>query len=220
MNGVHDMGGLQNFGPVLPEQHEPAFHDEWERRAFGLTLAMAGAGMWNLDQGRAARESLPPAQYLASRYYQIWLDALSKLMLERGLVTPEELADGRMREPPAKTRGVLSAESVALALARGNSTQRALAGSPRYAVGDAVRTRVMHPQSHTRLPRYCRGKRGSIAKMHGAHVFADVNARGNGDEAHWLYTVRFEANELWGPDTTAAAVFVDCWEPYLEGGLT
>lgn len=220
MNGVHDMGGLQNFGPVLPEQHEPPFHHEWERRAFGLTLAMAGAGMWNLDQARAARESLPPAQYLASSYYRIWLDALSTLMLERGLVTSEELADGRMREPPARTRGFLTADRVAWSLACGNSTQRALAGSARYAVGDAVRTRVLHPQSHTRLPRYCRGKRGTIAKVHGAHVFADANARGNAEEAQWLYTVRFAASELWGPDTTAAAVHVDCWEPYLEGLVT
>ncbi|MEJ7670251.1 MAG: nitrile hydratase subunit beta [Casimicrobiaceae bacterium] len=217
MNGVHDMGGLQNFGPILPEQREPPFHHEWERRAFGLTLAMAGAGMWNLDQARAARESLPPARYLASSYYRIWLDALSKLMLERGLVTFEELADGRLREPPAGTRGVLTADRVASALARGSSTYRALVGSARYSVGDAVRTRVVHPQSHTRLPRYCRGKRGTVAKLHGAHVFADANARGNGEEAQWLYTVRFAASELWGPDTTAAAIHVDCWEPYLEG---
>ena len=216
MNGVHDMGGLQNFGPVRPEQHEPAFHQEWERRAFGLTLAMAGAGLWNLDQARAARESLPPAQYLTNSYYQIWIDALCKLMLERGLVTSAELADGRMHTPPAKTRGFLPAERVASALAGGNSTQRALESAARYAVSDSVRTRVVHPLSHTRLPRYCRGKRGTIVQVHGAHVFADESARGNGEAAQWLYTVRFAASELWGPDTTAAAVFVDCWEPYLE----
>jgi len=216
MNSVHDMGGLQNFGPVLPEQREPAFHHDWERRAFGLTLAMAGAGLWNLDQVRAARESLPPAQYLAHSYYQIWLDALCKLMLDRGLVTSEELADGRMRAPPARTRACLVAERVALALARGNSAQRTLEGAGRYAAGDAVRTRVVHPPSHTRLPRYCRGKRGTIVKVHGAHVFADESARGNGNAAQWLYTVRFAASELWGPDTTAEAIHVDCWEPYLE----
>lgn len=216
MNGVHDMGGLQNFGPVFPEPHEPPFHHEWERRAFGLTLAMGAVGQWNLDQSRAARESLPPAQYLANSYYQIWLDGLIKLMLERGLVTAEELADGRMRAAPARTSGPLTAEGVAPALARGNSTQRSLTSQARFAVGDAVRTLAINPLWHTRLPRYCRGKPGTVARVHGAHVFPDTNACGQGEQPQWLYSVRFEASELWGPDTTAAAVHVDCWEPYLE----
>jgi nitrile hydratase len=216
MNGVHDMGGLQSFGSVFPEPHEPPFHHEWERRAFGLTLAMGAVGQWNLDQSRAARESLPPAQYLSSSYYEIWFCGLIKLMLERGLVAAEELADGRMRAAPATISGPLTADGVAPALARGNSTQRSLAGLARFAVGDAVRTRVINPLSHTRLPRYCRGKSGTVARVHGAHVFPDTNACGQGEQPQWLYSVRFEASELWGPDTTAAAVHVDCWEPYLE----
>src|SRR5881628_2186211 len=126
MNGVHDMGGMQNFGPVLPEPNEPRFHHDWERRVFGLTLAMGATGQWNLDQSRAARESLPAARYLASSYYQIWLEGLIKLMLERGFVTPAELADGQMREPSATVPGVLRAERVAAALSRGKSTERPL----------------------------------------------------------------------------------------------
>ncbi|MDH5338185.1 MAG: nitrile hydratase subunit beta, partial [Rubrivivax sp.] len=82
MNGVHDMGGLQGFGPVQPEADEPLFHAAWERRALGLTLAIGASGQWNIDQARHARESLPPAQYLSSSYYQIWLAALERLMLE------------------------------------------------------------------------------------------------------------------------------------------
>ena len=216
MNSVHDMGGLQNFGPVAPEVDEPPFHHAWERRVFGLTLAMGGAGLWNIDQSRSARESLPPAHYLSSSYYRIWLDGLCKLMLERGLVTSEELADGRMRERPVKPFGVLAAGRVAPALLCGSSTQRPLAGVARFSVGDAVRARVSNPPSHTRLPRYCRGRPGGIARVHGAHVFPDANAGGKGEQAQWLYTVRFEAGDLWGPDTSAAAVHVDCWESYLE----
>jgi nitrile hydratase len=83
-------------------------------------------------------------------------------------------------------------------------------------VGDLVLTRQLHPRTHTRLPRYCRGKRGQIIKVHGAHVFPDTHAIGQGEQPHWLYTVRFEAAELWGADTTASAVCVDCWEPYLD----
>jgi len=218
VNGVHDMGGSQNFGPVAAETAEPLFHSAWERRAFALTLAMGGTRSWNLDQSRAARESLPPAQYLASSYYQIWLDGLATLMLDRGMVTPEELADGRMHAPPVKTSNRLTADNVTAVLARGSSTARPLAGTARFAVGDPVRTRVLNAPTHTRLPRYCRGRRGTIMMVHGAHVFADSNARGQGEQPQWLYTVRFEGSELWGSDTTAAAVHVDCWEPYLEAG--
>jgi nitrile hydratase len=175
---------------------------------------MGGAGLWNLDQTRSARESLPPAQYLASSYYRIWLDGLSKLMLERGLVTREELREGRMREAPVKT-SVLTPDRVAAALARGAPTARPT-GAARFAGGDAVRTREINPPTHTRLPRYCRGKRGAIVMLHGAHVFPDANASGGGEDPQWLYTVRFDGAELWGPHTSAAAVHVDCWEPYLD----
>jgi nitrile hydratase len=216
MNGVHDMGGAQNFGPVAPEHDEPRFHAPWERRAFALTLAVGSARRWNLDQARSARESLPPAQYLASSYYRIWLDGLRALMLERGLVTREELADGRMHEPAARPFGVLTADNVAAVLARGGSTARTVAGEARFHVGDAVRTREINPPTHTRLPRYCRGKRGTVVMLHGAHVFPDANARGTGEDPQWLYTVRFDGIELWGSDTSATAVHIDCWEPYLE----
>jgi len=216
MNGVHDMGGMQDFGPVVREIDEPTFHYEWERRVFGLTIAMGATGAWNLDQSRAARESLPPAQYLASSYYQIWLEGMQALMLERGLVAADELAEGRMHEPARPLPHVLTADEVATALARGAPPQRALAVAPRFRVGDAVRTRELHPVTHTRLPRYCRGKPGTIAAVHGAHIFADAHARGIDQPLECLYTVRFDAHALWGADTTAATVCVDCWDSYLD----
>lgn len=216
MNGVHDLGGLQNFGPVVPEPDEPPFHHAWERRAFALTLAMGGTGQWNLDQSRAARESLPAATYLGSSYYRIWTLGLERLMLERGLVLADELADGRPHAAPLTGVRALPAAQVPAALAQGKSTLRTIAESPRFAVGARVRTRELNPPTHTRLPRYCRGKPGTVVMLHGAHVFPDAHARGHGEQPQWLYTVRFEARDLWGEDTTAAAVHVDCWEPYLE----
>ncbi len=216
MNGVHDMGGVMNFGPVVPERNEPPFHHEWERRAFALTLAMGATGQWNLDQSRDARERTPPAHYLASSYYRIWIAGLERLLLERGLVTRDELSDGQARSAALPIANVLTADRVATVLARGASTQRERAEPALHRAGDVVRTRVVNPPTHTRLPRYCRGKRGTIVRVHGAHVFPDANVRGQGEAPQWLYTVRFDARELWGPDTTADAVFVDCWEPYLE----
>jgi nitrile hydratase len=216
MNGAHDLGGMQGFGPVVPDHDDAHFHESWEPRAFALTLAMGATGSWNLDQGRFARESLPPAQYLASTYYRIWFEALVKLMLERGQVTDAELADGQLRTAPRPLARVLKADAVAEALARGTPTQRPEPAAARFATGDLVMARNIHPSTHTRLPRYVRGKCGTVVSLHGAHVFPDTHARGEGESPCWLYTVRFDARELWGEDSTASAVFVDCWEPYLE----
>jgi len=214
MNGAHDMGGEQNFGPVRAEANEPVFHHRWEARVLGLNLAMAATRQWNIDQGRAAIEGIEPATYLAMSYYEKWFERLCRLLIERGLVTREELSDGRMRAP-AKTIATLTADNVVPTLKRGVPSSREIAAPARFKVGDGVRTKNMNPPTHTRLPRYCRDKPGTIAIVHGAHVYPDASALGRGDDAHWLYTVRFEARDLWGSDTTASAVYADVWEPYL-----
>lgn len=217
MNGVHDLGGFQDFGPVVPEPGEPVFHSRWERRAFALTLAMAAPGGWNLDMSRHARESLPPAQYLASTYYEIWLTGMEKLMAERGLVTPEEIEAGRAIAPPAPVPRVLSAEMVGDVLARGGPADREPAGAARFVPGDTVRARNINPKGHTRLPRYARGREGTVVRVHGCHVFPDSNAHGLGESPQWLYSVRFAARELWGEEVRAGdSVHIDLWEPYLE----
>lgn len=216
MNGAHDLGGAMGFGPVRPEADEPWFHEAWERRAFAITLAAGFTGQWNIDMARSARESLPPAQYLSSSYYEIWFEGLRRLLVDRGLVGHDELASGHSNTPAKAGVRALPAPGVPAALARGGPTERPASGPARYAVGDAVRARVMHPAHHTRLPRYVRGRVGTVIALHGAHVFPDTNARGLGEQPRPLYTVRFDAKELWGPDTTAGSVCVDCWEPYLE----
>lgn len=216
MNGAHDMGGAMGFGPVEPEAHEPAFHAPWERRAFAITLAAGFTGQWNIDMARFARESIPPAQYLASSYYQIWFEGLKRLLVDRGMVAPEEIAAGHALAPGKEGVRPLLAGDVHKALSRGGPTEREPAAPARFAPGDRVRAVVMNPTHHTRLPRYLRGKAGRIVAVHGAHVFPDTNSRDLGEQPRWLYTVRFDARELWGPDTTASSVCADCWEPYLE----
>jgi nitrile hydratase len=217
MNGAQDMGGMMGFGPVAPEKDEPVFHAEWEKRAFALTLAMAAPGGWNIDQSRAARESLHPAQYLAKSYYDIWLAGLEKLMAERGLVTPDEVAAGKSLHAPKPVPRVLAPENVASTLLKGGPSGRPPAAPQRFQAGQRVRARNMHPAGHTRLPRYVRGRVGSITHVHGAHVLPDSNAAGFGESPQWLYTVRFTARELWGEaaDPTGS-VSVDAWESYLE----
>ncbi|MFM8766403.1 MAG: nitrile hydratase subunit beta, partial [Rubrivivax sp.] len=122
MNGVHDMGGLHGFGPVHLEADEPLFHAAWESRALGLTLAMGATGQWNIDQSRSARESLPPATYLSSTYYRIWVLGVEKLVQQRGLVTAQELNAGHALGPGRPLARVLRAEAVDAALARGTPT--------------------------------------------------------------------------------------------------
>jgi nitrile hydratase subunit beta len=216
MNGGQDLGGAHGHGPVVVEPDEPLFHAPWERRALGLTIAAGGTGAWTIDMSRRAREDRPPAEYLTTPYYGLWIKGVERLVVETGLCTAEEVAAGHALAPPARVARVLTADRVPAALAAGGPTARPVADPPRFAIGDRVRTRAMAPASHTRLPRYARRRTGTIVRQHGGHVFPDTNAHGRGEAPVHLYTVRFAAAELWGPDTTAAAVMVDCFEPYLE----
>ncbi len=217
MNGAQDLGGMMGFGPVDPEQNEPLFHAPWERRVLGYTVALGAAGKWNIDMSRHARESLPPAEYLAASYYEIWTKGVERLVVKTGLVSEEELRLGKALNPPAPIKRVLTWDDVPAVLARGGPTEREATGPARFAVGDRVRTRNMHPKGHTRLPRYARDREGVIERVHGAHVFPDTNAHGAGEKPQWLYTVRFSGRELWGEEADPnLVVSIDAWESYLE----
>lgn len=215
MNGPQDVGGMTSFGPINPEKDEPLFHADWERRVLAFTVAMGATGTWNIDQSRHARETLPPAVYWSSSYYEIWLAGLTKLMTARKLASNGEVASGRLTTPPKSLTRVLSADKVEAVLAKGGPASRASDLLPGIRIGDRVSTRNIHTEGHTRLPIYARGKRGIVVSAHGTHVFPDSSAHGNGDDPQWLYTVRFTAAELWGTDSHDS-VQLDLWEPYLE----
>jgi nitrile hydratase subunit beta len=217
MNGVHDMGGMDGFGKVEPEANEPVFHAAWEARVIAMARAMGATGAWNIDMFRNAREHQPAAFYLTASYYKSWEKSLEMLVLGCGLATPDEIAAGRSLHPakPLK-RAVLKAENAVSSLKRG-SYGRPAAAPASFKVGDRVRTRNMHPTTHTRLPRYARGRLGAIERVHGCQVFPDSSALGAGDDPQWLYTVVFDGRELWGADADPALkVSIDAFEPYLE----
>jgi nitrile hydratase subunit beta len=210
-----DLGGVDGCGRVIPEPEEELFHATWQRQAFALTLAMGSTGAWNLDMSRSARETLP--DYRSLSYYEIWLRALEKLLLERALVGPDELAAGRMLHPAQPGHPVLRAADVPALLAKGSPTLRPATAPARFGVGEQVRLRAAAVAHHTRLPGYARGKIGRIEQVHGVHVFPDAHAQGLGEQPHWLYTVVFTGAELWGDAATRdQSVSVDAWEPYLE----
>jgi hypothetical protein len=91
MNGIHDMGGMDGFGPVDREADEPVFHEPWEGRVLALTRGCGAWGKWNIDRSRSRIEQMAPEEYLRASYYEKWLWRLEKLLVEAGMVTREEL---------------------------------------------------------------------------------------------------------------------------------
>jgi nitrile hydratase len=149
-------------------------------------------------------------------YYQLWFAGLETLMKERALVSDDEIVVGHALHPPKPITRILSPGDVAQVLYRGGPTERETSSAARFKAGDRVRMKNINPPTHTRLPRYVRGRLGTIERVIGCHVFPDSNAQGAGENPQWLYTVRFDGRELWGADgDPSLMVSVDAWEPYL-----
>jgi len=210
MNGIHDMGGMDGFGPVVAEKDEPVFHAAWERRLFALSQALPVSVPFGDDHLRREIERLPPADYLRMSYYELWLLAIRSLLAERGIL-PGSGGARIATQPP------LAAAMIDAAIAAGASTRQPDEGlMARFLAGDGVVARNIHPTGHTRLPRYVRGKPGIVVADRGVFSFPDSNAAGRGLKPQHVYTVAFDARTLWGGDTTANSVCVDLWEDYLE----
>ncbi len=216
MNGVHDMGGMHGFGPVQPEPNEPVFHSVWEARCLAMNRALGYAKLWVIDESRAVIENLPPTVYLGSSYYEKWTLRLQQLLLTHGLVGEDEIAAGRSLRPGKPLARKLTTEDVKKGLSRA-SFSRAPAAPARFKAGDKVRTKNIHPTTHTRLPRYARDKTGVIECVRGCHVFPDTVAIGQGENPQWLYTLVFESRELWGDSADPKLkVSIEAFEPYLD----
>ena len=221
MNGIHDMGGMHGFGRVEREEHEPVFHAPWEGRIFGLTRAFRAQHLLSIDESRHAIERMAPIDYLGSSYYERWLDANVQLLVEKGVITREELerrmaqlAGGVDPAPPRRDPKLLDRM---LHATKERPHFRRPGPPPRFVRGDRILTRSDAPVGHTRLPRYARGKHGVIDAVHGSFIFPDTNAHGQGEQPHALYSVRFDATDLWGASAEPCApVHLDLWERYLE----
>ena len=225
MDGVHDLGGMQGFGPVEREEDEPVFHAAWEAAVLAMQRAGGSRGLFNIDEFRHGIERMAPAHYLRATYYEKWLDGVIRLLVEKGVVGPAELAERLAffaQRPEAPATEPLTAPLPPRPPANAKWAQdviRETGAAPRFAPGDPVRTREMHPHGHTRLPRYARGKRGVIHRCHGIHVFPDTHAHDQGEQPQPLYSVRFDARELWGESAEPnQAVHIDLWESYLLPG--
>ncbi len=219
MNGVHDMGGMQGFGPVRREQDEPVFHEPWEGRMYGMRR-MLGPG--NLG-GRYGIEKLAPAVYLTSSYYERWLRAAIDALVEKGVLSRDEIERraayyaGRPNAEVPRQEDPTAVERAHDVVFNRASPLQPGAGAPKFRVGETVRARNVHPMGHTRLPRYARGKTGVVAIFHGLHEFQDTLPAGVEPEPQPLYTVRFDGKVLWGESAEPnQSVLIDMWESYLE----
>jgi len=238
VNGVHDIGGMHGFGPVVREENEPVFHADWEGRTYALQRFARSSRVFNLDEFRRTIERMPPARYLAATYYERWLYAIETLLLEKGVVSSAELeaAVSRAREAGAPGDGydetasdsaqTSNADAPAALNRGGEGASPQPSGfalrydqsfKPRFRVGDKVVARNMNPEGHTRVPRYARGKHGVIRHDWGVFVFPDTHAHGQGANPQHCYSVEFDARELWGPDhSVRERIYIDLWEDYLE----
>jgi nitrile hydratase len=217
MNSVHDMGGMHGMGPIQYEKNEPVFHEPWEARIFALNRAMSAWRKWSIDASRHAVERIPAPEYLRLSYYEQRLHSLVDLMIKTGLVTRAEVENGQPGPDAPRVTPALTSGAVPGMLAKGKPTSRDVQIAARFKAGQRVRARNMHPAGHTRLPRYARGKLGTILLDHGVHVFPDTNAHSLGENPQHLYSVRFAARELWGEQASSRdAVYLDMWEDYIE----
>ena len=217
MNGVHDMGGQQGMGPVQYEKNEPVFHAPWEARIYALTRAMRAWRKWNLDTHRHAVELLPPVDYLRMSYYERWVSMLAVQVVQYGVVTKEEMESGKAAPGSTKATPAFSLATSFSWLSRGIASSQDPKVRPLFKVGQRVRARNINPAGHTRLPRYARGKLGTVERDHGVFVFPDTNAHFLGENPQHVYSVRFAARELWGEQASSQdAVYVNLWDDHLD----
>ena len=216
MDGVHDMGGMDGFGKVQPEPNEPVFHAPWEGRVLAMQRSMGYAGAWPIDASRFAQERLAPQAYLGASYYQRWALAMERNLIERGYAGADELSSGHALRSGKPLARKLTPDLATQAMTRGSFYRQAQTPA-RFKPGDRVRTKNIHPPTHTRLPCYARGRLGVIELVHGCHAFTDTMSIDKGDNPQWLYTVIFDGKELWGPDADPTLkISIDAFEPYLD----
>ena len=201
MDGMHDLGGRQGFGPVRHSADAAVFHDDWEKRINALYAMAVRLDIFNMDEYRHAIERMEPRHYMNAGYYERTLTSLATLCVEKGLLTREEL-EGRAR----------GGFPLALPIGPGRSNVPTRRG---YQPGDRVRVRADHVGGHVRMPGYIRGKVGVVVSESPRYPFPDAHAHGVAADDEPTYDVRFESRELWPDASDDARVHVGVFQSYL-----
>jgi nitrile hydratase beta subunit len=230
MNSMHDVGGIDGFGPVEWEANEPVFHEPWEARMRAVdALLTKKIKAYFVDETRHRIERMNPIYYLGSSYYQIWLLRMESLLIEKNYVTEEEIRAKMAEitpEPPKSHlepfRNIMpyiSSSKRRMVIPSTGTENKEETIEPKYAVGDVVRVKDMSPLGHTRVPRYVRGKEGVIEALHGNFILPDLRVE-NGTKLYQpVYRLCFKAQDLWGEDASPKdKLYIEMWEDYLEPG--
>lgn len=220
MDGVHDLGGMHGFGPVVEPGGDAIFHEPWEPRIFALHLLVSSQRLGAGPGGRPTREEMPPAQYLDAGYYERWLWSAERRLERAGTIAPGDVEAMMARlaageEPPTRTDP--AAVERALAAQDDVSPLGELDGA-RFAPGDRVRVRRIHPPGHTRSPRYARGVAGTVERVHGNDRLPDLATYGVRTPREPVYAVSFRSDDLWGAQEGEPpfTVLLDLWDSYLD----
>jgi nitrile hydratase subunit beta len=219
VDGVHDMGGMHGFGPVIsgPDDRvldEPTFHDPWEGRTFGLMITTSAKGL-RTGSIRPAIEEIDPATYLASSYYARWARSVESGVVAGGSLTTAEIDERAARVGDEPVRSQATDPDLVAAVPAFLNRPTATSGAPVEPVfgpGDRVTVRRMAPVGHHRCPRYVRGATGTVVRVAGGWPPPDADA----EAPEAVYTVRFDMRDLWGDDAEPGALFIDLWERYLS----
>jgi nitrile hydratase len=219
MDGIHDLGGKQGYGPIDVDDGEAPFHHAWEAREWGIAQCARTPGI-TIDWWRHCRELIAPGDYLARPYFDSWAQTDFSTYIEAGWMTLEEIG----KVEAMQSNGVDNDPPAALTLEQVLQEDRRHAyrfdaevdAEPLFTVGQQVQTNRHGNAGHTRLPQYARGRRGTVQACHGAHVFPDLSAQGV--ESHqYCYSVMFTADELWAEaEGSRDKVYLDLWESYLS----
>ncbi|HET6664553.1 MAG TPA: nitrile hydratase subunit beta [Acidimicrobiales bacterium] len=217
MDGVHDMGGMHGFGPVIRDPSdraldEPPFHEPWEGRTFGLVVTTSAKGL-RTGSTRPTIEEIEPATYLASSYYERWARAIEAVLVAGGSLTAAEIDQRSATVGGGPKRSQATDPELVAGIAAFINRPGTTSGEPvaaAFAVGNRVTVRRMAPLGHHRCPRYVRGATGTVERVNGGWPLAD------GDAPEAVYRVRFDMRQLWGDDAEPGALYIDLWERYLS----
>ena len=215
MDGPHDLGGKQGFGPIDVNEPETPYHHDWEARMWGMSRCTDAPG-WTIDWWRHVRELIDPVDYLSRPYFDSWAQTQIAAFIDSGVFTLDEIVSGNSSTLASKQPDSINRDQAIQADRAANQFNVEIAQPAVFRIGDRVITQSNGNKFHTRLPSYARGKAGVVIEHHGAHIFPDDSAQGREVGRH-LYTVRFDASELWSEaGERKDRVFLDLWEDYLE----
>lgn len=212
MNRVHDMGGMQGLGELRYEEHEPGFHEPWAGRVHALMAAL------DLFRGfRVEIEAIPAADYLRMSYYERWLTSINEQIVKNELVTRTEIEHCRADPGSVKATPSLTPAEARETTFRTPQSELEVEIAARFQVGERVRGRNMQPTTHTRMPRYTRGKTGVVERDRGVFGLPDNEVYSLDPKPQHVYLIRFTARELWGEIASAHdSLYIDMWDDYLE----